>query len=98
MDIYNSRGVSSRKEDVHEAIKNLDKGLFPNAFCKILLQNCFHKKNDDVTQFFAYKSSLVAILCGFYTAEMWPVHGGSYWTSSGVEWPSRMPIHARFAA
>ena len=36
MDIYNSRGVSSRKEDVHEAIKNLDKGLFPNAFCKIL--------------------------------------------------------------
>ena len=36
MDTYNSRGVSSRKEDVHEAIKNLDKGLFPNAFCKIL--------------------------------------------------------------
>ena len=36
MDIYNSRGVSSKKEDVHEAIKNLDKGLFPNAFCKIL--------------------------------------------------------------
>ena len=32
MDIYNSRGVSSKKEDVHEAIKNLDKGLFPNAF------------------------------------------------------------------
>ena len=36
MDIYQSRGVSSKKEDVHEAIKNLDKGLFPNAFCKIL--------------------------------------------------------------
>jgi len=36
MDIYKSRGVSSKKEDVHEAIKNLDKGLFPNAFCKIL--------------------------------------------------------------
>ena len=36
MDIYKSRGVSSQKEDVHEAIKNLDKGLFPNAFCKIL--------------------------------------------------------------
>ncbi len=34
--IYNSRGVSAQKEDVHEAIKNLDKGLFPNAFCKIL--------------------------------------------------------------
>ena len=36
MDIYKSRGVSSKKEDVHEAIKNLDKGLFPNAFCKVL--------------------------------------------------------------
>lgn len=33
---YAQRGVSSQKEDVHEAIKHLDKGLFPNAFCKIL--------------------------------------------------------------
>ena len=33
---YNLRGVSSQKEDVHEAIKHLDKGLFPNAFCKII--------------------------------------------------------------
>ena len=30
------RGVSSAKEDVHAAIKNLDKGLFPRAFCKII--------------------------------------------------------------
>ena len=36
MDIYNKRGVSSKKEDVHDAIKDLDKGIFPNAFCKIL--------------------------------------------------------------
>ena len=36
MDVYNKRGVSSKKEDVHEAIKDLDKGVFPNAFCKIL--------------------------------------------------------------
>lgn len=34
--LYNQRGVSAQKEDVHEAIKHLDKGLFPNAFCKIL--------------------------------------------------------------
>jgi phosphoribosylformylglycinamidine cyclo-ligase len=34
--LYSRRGVSAQKEDVHEAIKNLDKGLFPNAFCKIL--------------------------------------------------------------
>ncbi len=32
---YSQRGVSANKEDVHAAIKNLDKGLFPNAFCKI---------------------------------------------------------------
>mgnify|MGYP003305391555 FL=1 len=33
---YLERGVSSQKEDVHKAIKNQDKGLFPKAFCKIL--------------------------------------------------------------
>lgn len=33
---YNLRGVSADKADVHKAIKNLDKGLYPNAFCKIL--------------------------------------------------------------
>ena len=33
---YEIRGVSPGKEDVHSAIKGLDKGLFPNAFCKIL--------------------------------------------------------------
>jgi len=33
---YNKRGVSSSKEDVHAAIKNIDKGLFPKAFCKIV--------------------------------------------------------------
>ena len=32
---YKLRGVSAQKEDVHAAIKTLDKGLFPNAFCKI---------------------------------------------------------------
>lgn len=32
---YNARGASASKEDVHRAIKTLDKGLFPNAFCKI---------------------------------------------------------------
>ena len=33
---YARRGVSSSKEDVHNAIKNIDKGLYPNAFCKII--------------------------------------------------------------
>ena len=35
-DRYNQRGVSASKEDVHAAIKNIDKGIFPKAFCKII--------------------------------------------------------------
>lgn len=35
-DKYMKRGVSSQKEDVHAAIKHIDKGLFPQAFCKIV--------------------------------------------------------------
>ncbi|MDI3527936.1 MAG: phosphoribosylformylglycinamidine cyclo-ligase [Tenuifilum sp.] len=33
---YDQRGVSASKDDVHNAIKNLDKGLFPKAFCKVV--------------------------------------------------------------
>ena len=33
---YMMRGVSASKEDVHNAIKNIDKGLYPKAFCKII--------------------------------------------------------------
>ena len=33
---YNLRGVSAQKEDVHNAIKKIDKGLFPKSFCKII--------------------------------------------------------------
>ena len=33
---YNQRGVSAGKEDVHNAIKNIDKGIFPKAFCKVI--------------------------------------------------------------
>ncbi len=33
---YQKRGVSSKKEDVHDAIKNIDKGIFPKSFCKII--------------------------------------------------------------
>jgi phosphoribosylformylglycinamidine cyclo-ligase len=35
MSLYQQRGVSAQKEEVHAAIQNLDQGLFPNAFCKI---------------------------------------------------------------
>ncbi len=33
---YNRRGVSASKEDVHQAISKIDKGIFPNAFCKVI--------------------------------------------------------------
>ncbi len=33
---YDLRGVSASKDEVHQAIKHLDKGLFPNAFCKVI--------------------------------------------------------------
>ena len=36
LDRYAGRGVSAQKEDVHNAIKHIDKGLFPQAFCKIV--------------------------------------------------------------
>ncbi len=35
MSLYSKRGVSAQKEEVHEAVKNLDQGIFPNAFCKL---------------------------------------------------------------
>ena len=44
-DRYTQRGVSASKEDVHNAIKNLDKGLFPKAFCKIVPDLLSHDEN-----------------------------------------------------
>ena len=41
---YDARGVSSTKEDVHNAIRHVDKGLFPHAFCKIIPD---HLSNDE---------------------------------------------------
>ncbi len=35
MSLYSKRGVSAQKEEVHAAVKNLDMGLYPNAFCKV---------------------------------------------------------------
>jgi phosphoribosylformylglycinamidine cyclo-ligase len=35
MSLYSKRGVSAQKEEVHAATKNLAKGLYPRAFCKI---------------------------------------------------------------
>jgi len=42
---YNQRGVSASKEDVHNAISELDKGLFPKAFCKVVPDILAHDKD-----------------------------------------------------
>ncbi len=42
---YDLRGVSATKDDVHQAIQNIDKGLFPNAFCKIVPDYLTHDKD-----------------------------------------------------
>ncbi|MDG2449464.1 MAG: phosphoribosylformylglycinamidine cyclo-ligase, partial [Saprospiraceae bacterium] len=42
---YDERGVSASKSEVHSAIKGLDKGLFPNAFCKILPDLVAHNED-----------------------------------------------------
>lgn len=42
---YNLRGVSASKEDVHNAIKDIDKGLFPKAFCKVVQDSLTHDKD-----------------------------------------------------
>ena len=42
---YAQRGVSASKEDVHQAIKNIDKGLFPKAFCKIVPDHLTNNKD-----------------------------------------------------
>lgn len=44
-DRYNQRGVSASKEDVHQAISKIDKGLFPKAFCKIVPDFLAHDEN-----------------------------------------------------
>lgn len=43
--LYEKRGVSASKSEVHEAIKNLDKGIFPNAFCKVLPDFAAHNND-----------------------------------------------------
>ena len=39
---YSQRGVSAQKEDVHNAIKDIDKGLYPKAFCKIITGSVYN--------------------------------------------------------
>ncbi|MBC8343790.1 MAG: phosphoribosylformylglycinamidine cyclo-ligase [Bacteroidetes bacterium] len=67
---YDKRGVSADKKDVHEAIKNQDKGLYPDAFCKILPDSI-------------YKDPEYAMLMHADTAGTKTVLAYLYWKESG---------------
>ena len=68
MSLYSKRGVSAQKEEVHEAVKNLDQGLFPKAFCKIYPD---YLGNDDnyINVMHADGAGTKSILAYFYWKE-----------------------------
>lgn len=68
MSLYNKRGVSAQKEEVHEAVKNLDQGLFPNAFCKIY-PDFLAADNDFVNVMHADGAGTKSILAYLYWKE-----------------------------
>jgi len=65
---YNLRGVSAAKEDVHAAIKKLDKGLFPNAFSKVY-PDLLNNDPDDCILMSSDGSGTKSILAYLYTKE-----------------------------
>ena len=65
--LYKTLGVSSKKEDVHNAIKSIDKGLFPGAFCKIIED--IDKREDYCSVFHADGAGTKASLAYMYYRE-----------------------------
>lgn len=68
MSLYSKRGVSAQKEDVHNAIKNLDTGLYKNAFCK-LYPDFIGKDNNYVNIMHADGAGTKSILAYLYWKE-----------------------------
>lgn len=68
MSLYTKRGVSAQKEEVHAAIKNLDKGLYPKAFCK-LFPDVLNGDNDWVNVMHADGAGTKSILAYLYWKE-----------------------------
>ncbi len=68
MSLYSQRGVSAQKEEVHEAVKKLDQGLFPNAFCKIY-PDYLGGSNDHVNVMHADGAGTKSILAYLYWKE-----------------------------
>lgn len=68
MSLYSKRGVSAQKEEVHAAVKNLDQGLYPNAFCKIY-PDYLGGSNDYVNVMHADGAGTKSILAYLYWKE-----------------------------
>lgn len=68
MSLYSKRGVSAQKEDVHQATKHLNKGLFPTAFCKIY-SDYLGGDNDFVNVMHADGAGTKSILAYLYWKE-----------------------------
>lgn len=66
-DLYRKLGVSSKKEDVHDAIKSIDKGIFPGAFCKIV--EALDNRADHCSVFHADGAGTKASLAYMYYRE-----------------------------
>ncbi|MEO6813437.1 MAG: AIR synthase related protein [Ginsengibacter sp.] len=68
MSLYSKRGVSAQKEEVHAAVKNLDQGIFPNAFCKIY-PDYLGNNEDDINIMHADGAGTKSILAYLYWKE-----------------------------
>jgi phosphoribosylformylglycinamidine cyclo-ligase len=68
MSLYQKRGVSAQKEEVHAAVKNLNQGLYPYAFCKIY-PDCLGKNDDFVNVMHADGAGTKSILAYLYWKE-----------------------------
>ncbi|MEO6540284.1 MAG: AIR synthase related protein, partial [Ferruginibacter sp.] len=68
MSLYSKRGVSAQKEEVHAAVKNLDQGLYPHAFCKIYPDH-LGGDNDHVNIMHADGAGTKSILAYLYWKE-----------------------------
>ena len=68
MSLYSKRGVSAQKEEVHAAVKNLDQGIFPKAFCKIY-PDYLGNDNDFINVMHADGAGTKSILAYLYWKE-----------------------------
>jgi phosphoribosylformylglycinamidine cyclo-ligase len=68
MSLYSNRGVSAQKEEIHAAVKNLDQGLFPKAFCKIY-PDCLGDDSDFINVMHADGAGTKSILAYLYWKE-----------------------------